>query len=176
MTVPVMLSGALQRNAKHEARLSNISDYFLTSQRTQSRNDWRFFAPLRMTTVLSMRPGSPAFADRFGVIVDVDLLQAANAAPNCVGGVLILFPDQFEERPEEGQRKHAPMPAERRLQFDVFSVVRSRGVTNRETDRESDGQRAENRGHGIFAQEKLRSLAGNARFRSCLFPRIAGRN
>ena len=24
----VMLSGALQRNAKHEARLSNISDYF----------------------------------------------------------------------------------------------------------------------------------------------------
>jgi len=23
-----MLSGALQRNAKHEARLSNISDYF----------------------------------------------------------------------------------------------------------------------------------------------------
>jgi hypothetical protein len=33
-----MLSEALQRNAKHEARLSNISDYFL-----------RFFAPLRMT-------------------------------------------------------------------------------------------------------------------------------
>jgi hypothetical protein len=24
----VILSGALQRNAKHEARLSNISDYF----------------------------------------------------------------------------------------------------------------------------------------------------
>jgi hypothetical protein len=24
----VMLNGALQRNAKHEARLSNISDYF----------------------------------------------------------------------------------------------------------------------------------------------------
>jgi hypothetical protein len=25
---PVMLSGALQRNAEHKARLSNISDYF----------------------------------------------------------------------------------------------------------------------------------------------------
>jgi hypothetical protein len=29
ITTSVMLSEALQRNAKHEARLSNISDYWL---------------------------------------------------------------------------------------------------------------------------------------------------
>jgi hypothetical protein len=40
------LSEALQRNAKHEARLSNISDFVLG--RTE-RTDLRFFALLRMT-------------------------------------------------------------------------------------------------------------------------------
>ena len=40
-----MLSEALQRNAKREARLSNISDIRLL---LDSRNP-RFFAPLRMT-------------------------------------------------------------------------------------------------------------------------------
>jgi hypothetical protein len=42
-----MLSGALQRNAKHEARLSNISDYPLEWSR--EGDDLRFFASLRMT-------------------------------------------------------------------------------------------------------------------------------
>jgi hypothetical protein len=47
-----MLSGALQRNAKHEARLSNISGYRLAADASPeiiSRNDQRFFAALRMT-------------------------------------------------------------------------------------------------------------------------------
>jgi hypothetical protein len=44
-----MLSGALQRNAKHEARLSNISGYLLQWQCARTRNDPRFFAALRMT-------------------------------------------------------------------------------------------------------------------------------
>src|SRR5947207_8253669 len=43
----VMLSEALQRNAKHEARPSNISDYFLFAYRFKF--DPRFFASLRMT-------------------------------------------------------------------------------------------------------------------------------
>jgi len=42
----VMLSGALQRNAKHEARLSNISDY---SDGFVFKDKLRFFASLRMT-------------------------------------------------------------------------------------------------------------------------------
>jgi hypothetical protein len=41
-----MLSEALQQNAKHEARLSKISDCF---RRDRVRNDQRFFASLRMT-------------------------------------------------------------------------------------------------------------------------------
>jgi hypothetical protein len=50
---PVMLSEALQRNAKHEARLSNISDsYFSDAERINQR----FFALLRKTTpVLLMK-------------------------------------------------------------------------------------------------------------------------
>jgi hypothetical protein len=43
----VMLSEALQRNAKHEARLSNIS----VSKEDHAKNDQRFFATLRMTTI-----------------------------------------------------------------------------------------------------------------------------
>jgi hypothetical protein len=46
-----MLSGALQRNAKHEARLSNISGYRLCG-RWVSRNNQRFFSRedgIRMT-------------------------------------------------------------------------------------------------------------------------------
>src|SRR6476469_5746923 len=42
-----MLSEALQRNAKHEARLSNISDLFQLQHR--SKISPRFFASLRMT-------------------------------------------------------------------------------------------------------------------------------
>jgi hypothetical protein len=42
-----MLNEALQRNAKHEARLSNISGYWLGER--LERNNLRFFAPLRMT-------------------------------------------------------------------------------------------------------------------------------
>jgi hypothetical protein len=42
-----MLSGALQRNAKHEARLSNISDLLL--QRIDPEVARDFFALLRMT-------------------------------------------------------------------------------------------------------------------------------
>ena len=42
----VMLSEALQRNAKHEARLSNISGRCWL---TPLKNDQRFFAALRMT-------------------------------------------------------------------------------------------------------------------------------
>jgi hypothetical protein len=41
----VMLSEALQRNVKHEARLSNISDFRLVGP----DYELRFFAPLRMT-------------------------------------------------------------------------------------------------------------------------------
>jgi hypothetical protein len=44
-----MLSGALQRNAKHEARLSNISGYLLPGVWAVRKNQ-RFFASLRMTT------------------------------------------------------------------------------------------------------------------------------
>jgi hypothetical protein len=45
-----MLSKALQRNAKHEARLSNIYDFYLSAA---GRNNQRFFAPLRMTIRLA---------------------------------------------------------------------------------------------------------------------------
>ncbi len=41
-----MLSEALQRNAKHKARLSNISRYLAGLVR---KSDQRFFALLRMT-------------------------------------------------------------------------------------------------------------------------------
>jgi hypothetical protein len=41
-----MLSGALQRNAEHEARLSNIS---VKVREIQLRNNRRLFAPVRMT-------------------------------------------------------------------------------------------------------------------------------
>ena len=44
-----MLSEALQRNAKHEARLSNISGYFPT---LDLKDNQRSFASLRMTEVL----------------------------------------------------------------------------------------------------------------------------
>jgi hypothetical protein len=44
-----MLSEALQRNAKHEASLSNISDVRASS--TASENNQGFFASLRMTKV-----------------------------------------------------------------------------------------------------------------------------
>jgi hypothetical protein len=40
-----MLSEALQRNAKHDATLSNISGY----SPARETNDPRFFASLRMT-------------------------------------------------------------------------------------------------------------------------------
>ena len=50
MNGAVMLSGALQRNAKHEARLSNISVPFLLG-RCHPKIDLRFFAQLRMTFV-----------------------------------------------------------------------------------------------------------------------------
>jgi hypothetical protein len=43
-----MLSKALQRNAKHEARPSNISVFLPPSD---PENDQRFFASLRMTLV-----------------------------------------------------------------------------------------------------------------------------
>jgi hypothetical protein len=43
-----MLSEALQRNAKHEARLSNISGLFPFPE-ARSKDDPRFFASLRMT-------------------------------------------------------------------------------------------------------------------------------
>jgi len=42
-----MLSEALKRNAKHEARPSNILDIRAA---LRSRNDQRFFASLRMTS------------------------------------------------------------------------------------------------------------------------------
>jgi hypothetical protein len=42
-----MLSDALQRNAKHEARLSNISGYYL-GERVDSKS-LGFFASLKMT-------------------------------------------------------------------------------------------------------------------------------
>jgi hypothetical protein len=46
-----MLSEALQRNAKHEARLSNISDRHAgVAERTHPR----FFAALRMTMPLAL--------------------------------------------------------------------------------------------------------------------------
>jgi hypothetical protein len=48
----VMLSGALQRNAKHEARLSNISDY---SGGLVFKDELRFFASLRMTLSYGFR-------------------------------------------------------------------------------------------------------------------------
>ena len=44
----VMLSGALQRNATHEARLSNISVY---CPQTGTGINPRFFASLRMTSI-----------------------------------------------------------------------------------------------------------------------------
>ena len=45
-----MLSGALQRNAKHEARLSNISNVRFADK--HRRKNQRFFASLRMTNGL----------------------------------------------------------------------------------------------------------------------------
>ena len=43
-----MLSAVLQRNAKHKARLSNISGYRFCGKWV-FRNNQRFFAALRMT-------------------------------------------------------------------------------------------------------------------------------
>jgi hypothetical protein len=49
----VMLSEALQRNAKHEARLSNISGYLPVL--FEPTEIMRFFAPLRMTAALTFQ-------------------------------------------------------------------------------------------------------------------------
>jgi len=57
-----MLSEALQRNAKHEARLSNISDLSCPARRLKSIRDWKrglagfrllrcSFASIRMTFI-----------------------------------------------------------------------------------------------------------------------------
>ena len=54
----VMLTEALQRNAKHEARLSNISGCWLGER--LERNDLRFFASLRMTDLQSQEDEAPA--------------------------------------------------------------------------------------------------------------------
>ena len=45
---------------------------------------------LGMTEVL-MRPGFPAFADRFGVMIDVDILHTTDAFSHRIGRVFEFF-------------------------------------------------------------------------------------
>ena len=54
-----------------------------------------------------MRPVPPAFAQRFGVIADVDLADASRAVAHAVtdrfDGIARFFAKRFEDRPEEWQ-------------------------------------------------------------------------
>jgi cyclic pyranopterin phosphate synthase len=65
---PVALSEALQRNAKHEARLSNISD--LLDCGAANKNQ-RFFAALRMTSMAKIKQLSHLSSDGRAQMVDV---------------------------------------------------------------------------------------------------------
>jgi hypothetical protein len=48
-----------------------------------------------------MRPGFPAFADRLGVALDVDLLHAIDIFFHGLSGIFTLLLKRFEDRPEE---------------------------------------------------------------------------
>lgn len=123
-----------------------------------------------------MRPRFPAFANRLGVIVDVDLFQTANTASHRFRGIFIPFPDQFEEGPEKWQRKKTQIGVpERGFHFDVSSLIGIRGIADGQANRQPDGERSENRGHGVFTEERFRAVAGDTRLLFCLLPSIASR-
>jgi hypothetical protein len=114
-----------------------------------------------------MSPGLPAFADRLRVALEIDIF---NAFFYCVGRVFEFFLHSAENRPEKREREKTPVDAaERRFQF-YFFLVLARGVTDRETDRETGGKRADDHRDWIFAKEKLGPLARRSAPRADLFP------
>src|SRR6267378_2133926 len=132
-------------------------------------------APRRSGRSTSIRLRLPAFADWFCVAVDVDVPGAIDAFLHRFGRVSVFFLERFEERPEERQRKKTPVHvSQRRFRLD-FLLLGARGVTDRQSDRETKGERAQDGGHGVFAQEKLGALAGHACFFFRLRPSVAGR-
>src|SRR5205807_1187240 len=72
----------------------------------------------------SVRPRFPAFADRLGVTVEVDVFHATDAFSNCIGGVFKSLFHSAKERPEKRQRKNAPInPVQGRFYFRLFFVA-----------------------------------------------------
>src|SRR5438874_6318057 len=124
----------------------------------------------------SIRPGFPAFADRLCITVDVDVSYAVDALLHRFGRIFVLFLYRFEERPKKRQRKKAPVHAsKRRLHLD-FPFFGSRGVTNGQSNGETDGECAENGRHRVLAQEEFRSLSSMTCLFFRLFPGIACRS
>src|SRR6266446_1906850 len=79
----------------------------------------------------SIRPRLPAFADRFCVVVDVDVPGAIDAFLHCFGRVSVFFLQRFEERPEERQRKKTPVHVSQRRSRLDFLLLGAGGVTDR---------------------------------------------
>src|ERR1017187_10558628 len=122
-----------------------------------------------------MSPGLPAFADRFGITINVDLTQPAHAVFEGIGRFFVFFAGRFEQRPQKRERKKTPIQAsERRLGLNFLFLWVGR-VTNGQSYGESDSERAKNSWHRILAQENFRAFARRARSLFRLFPSVASR-
>src|SRR5919109_568153 len=100
-----------------------------------------------------MRPSFPAFPHGFGVALDVDLFQAIDAFFDSFGGILVLFSQRFEERPQKRERNNLPVDALKRP-FHFFLPGHGT-VRNRQTYHSARSERTQNYRKGIFAQEQL---------------------
>src|SRR6266704_1679460 len=101
-----------------------------------------------------MHPRVPAFADRFCVAVNV-----------------VFFSGCFEQWPEKRQRKKTPIHvSERRFYLKFCLFLAARSITDRQSNRDSDPQCAENGRHGVFAHEIFSALTRASRLLLCLVP------
>src|SRR5207244_13173888 len=62
----------------------------------------------------SARPRFPTLADRLGVTVYIDFFQPFDAVFHRFSRFFIFFPGRFEQRPQERQRKQAPIEISQR--------------------------------------------------------------
>src|SRR5579884_2052704 len=113
-------------------------------------------APLPALAEGSTRPGFPAFANRFGITLHVDLPQPFHAAAHGVGDrvsrTFILFPERFEKRPEKGQRKNAPIQLfPGRFRRDLRLAFAARSIANCQANGDPHAKCAENGRHRVFA-------------------------
>src|SRR6266513_1049983 len=121
----------------------------------------------------SICPGFPAFTNRLGVPVWVDLFETVNAVFYGFSRVFVCPLNRFEERPKEGQRKKAPVQvAQWRFNLKFF-LLTSSGVTQGPADGQADRERADNCRYRVLAQDVLGPFPRGARFVFGLFPSLA---